>query len=284
MRSVFKGKTCVITGSAGGIGRALALELARCGANLALSDIDVDKLAETTQDARNLGAVVHSAHLDVADHAEIYQYAKTVEALFGSVHQLYNNAGISGVGELNEMSDALIQRVIDINLLGVLHGSRAFLPSLEKSGQGKLVNISSLNGFAAMPGLPIYCATKFGVRGLTEALRADALLQGRTVQIICVHPGGVKTNIASANHDESSAAAPKVQALRQRQLKLYENKLLTYPANKAAQDILAGVARGKSRIIVTRQARLLDRVVRMFPATYLKILNKRLQRELLYER
>ena len=104
------------------------------------------------------------------------------------------------------------------------------------------------------------------------------------MQIICVHPGGVKTNIASANHDESSAAAPKVQALRQRQLELYENKLLTYPANKAAQDILAGVARGKSRIIVTRQARLLDRVVRMFPATYLKILNKRLQRELLYER
>ena len=231
MKHAFRGKTCVITGAAGGIGRALALQLSKYGANLALSDIDVDQLDETTQDARNLGAVVHCTHLDMADHASVYQYAKTVEALFGSVHHLYNNAGITGAGELNEMSDELIQRVIDINLLGVLHGSRAFLPSLEKSGEGKLVNISSLNGFAAMPGLPIYCATKFAVRGLTEALRADALLHDRTVQIICVHPGGVRTNIASANVDESPNTPPEVQTLRDRQLDFYENKLLTYPAH-----------------------------------------------------
>ncbi|MEM1052864.1 MAG: SDR family oxidoreductase [Pseudomonadota bacterium] len=280
MRQVFEGRTCVITGAAGGIGRALALELAQCGANLALSDVDEEQLAETKQDALDFGVEVHAVRLDVADHASIYDYAAAVEAHFGQVHQLYNNAGITGKGELTEMSEELIQRVIDINLLGVLHGSRAFLPHLRKSGEGKLVNISSLNGFAGMPGLPIYCTTKFGVRGLTEALRADALLYDHKIQIVCVHPGGVKTNIARANQDDSAEVSPEAKALQERQLELYESKLLTYPADKAALDIMHGVARGKHRIVITRQAKLLDKIVRIFPAGYLNILNRRMKREL----
>lgn len=280
MRHVFEDKTCVITGAAGGIGRELALALARCGANLALSDIDEAQLAATKQDAIGLGADVHITRLDVSDHASIYSYAETVEAHFGRVHQVYNNAGISGSGALDEMSDAMIQRVLDINLLGVIHGSRAFLPLLKKTGDGVLVNISSLNGFAGMPGLPIYCATKFGVRGLTEALRADVLLHGHPIQVVCVHPGGIKTNIARANLEVDSDQSPETQALRERQLELYEKKLLTYPADKAAQDIIRGVARGKNRIVITRQAKLLDKIVCLFPAGYLKILNRRMQREL----
>lgn len=281
MRQIFENKACVITGAAGGIGRELALELARRGANLALSDINDEQLKQTQQDAMALGAKVHTACLDVSDHASIYAYAEVVDAHFGGVHQLYNNAGISGMGELTEMSEALIQRVIDINLLGVLHGSRAFLPRLKKSGDGKLVNISSLNGFAGMPGLPIYCTTKFGVRGLTEALRADALLHNDPVQIVCVHPGGIKTNIARANAGQLEGLSPEVRALRLRQLDLYESKLLTYPADKAARDILNGVARGKSRIVITNQAKTLDKLTRLFPAGYLKLLNKRMQRELI---
>lgn len=283
MTNIFKNRTCVITGAAGGIGRELALELARRGANLALSDLDSDQLIETHREAVALGAEVFSSHLDVADHASIYAYADTVEARFGKVHQLYNNAGISGTGTLTEMTEELIQKVIDINLLGVLHGSRAFLPRLIRSGEGKLVNISSLNGFAGMPGLPVYCATKFGVRGLTEALRADALLNSDPVQIVCVHPGGIKTNIARANMGELSQLSPEDRALRLRQLDLYENKLLIYPADKAARDILNGVARGKNRIVITSQAKMLDRLTRLFPAGYLKLLNKRLQRELAAE-
>lgn len=280
MRQVFEGRTCVITGAAGGIGRALALELAKCGANLALSDVDETHLAQTKQDASDLGVEVHAARLDVADHSSIYDYADEIKAHFGQIHQLYNNAGITGKGELTQMSEELIQRVVDINLLGVLHGSRAFLPHLKKSGEGKLVNISSLNGFAGMPGLPIYCTTKFGVRGLTEALRADALLHDHTVQIVCVHPGGVKTNIARANQDNTADVTPEAQALQDRQLELYESKLLTYPADKAALDIIRGVTRGKHRIVITRQAKLLDKIVRIFPAGYLNILNRRMKREL----
>ncbi|MFT4767067.1 MAG: NAD(P)-dependent dehydrogenase (short-subunit alcohol dehydrogenase family) [Glaciecola sp.] len=283
MKVSFKNKTCVITGAAGGIGRELALELARRGARLAISDVDSEELAKTESDVRDLGVQVHAAHLDVADHASIYAYAESVEAHFGEVHQLYNNAGVSGMGELTDMSEALIQRVIDINFLGVLHGCRAFLPLLEKSGKGALVNISSLNGFAGMPGLPVYCATKFAVRGLTEALRADALLHGTPMQIVCVHPGGIKTNIARANVGMLSEAPPETHAQRLRQLDFYENKLLTYPADKAARDILRGVARGKSRIVITRQAKMLDRISRLFPAGYLKIMNKYVQRELVVQ-
>lgn len=280
MKRSFENKTCVITGAAGGIGRELALALARQGARLALSDVNRDALAKTQSDATELGAEVHTARLDVADHDSIYAYAEAVEDHFGKVHQLYNNAGISGTGELADMSEELIQRVIDINLLGVLHGSRAFLPRLVKSGEGTLVNISSLNGFAGMPGLPVYCATKFGVRGLTEALRADALLHDDPVQIVCVHPGGIKTNIARANIGMLSELSPETRKLRLRQLEFYENKLLTYPAEKAARDIICGVARGKSRILITHQAKILDRITRLFPSGYLKILNKRMQREL----
>jgi NAD(P)-dependent dehydrogenase (short-subunit alcohol dehydrogenase family) len=283
MRHIFENKTCVITGAAGGIGRELALELARRGANLALSDINDKQLSETQRDAMDLGAKVHSAHLDVANHAAIYAYADSVAAHFGDVHQLYNNAGISGMGELIDMPEALIQRVVDINFLGVLHGSRAFLPRLMKSGEGKLINISSLNGFAGMPGLPMYCSTKFAVRGLTEALRADALLHNDPVQIVCVHPGGIKTNIARANIGQLDDLPPEARALRLRQLDLYENKLLTYPADKTACDILNGVARGKSRIVITKEAKILDKMTRIFPTRYLNILNKRMQRALLTE-
>lgn len=283
MKRSFENKTCVITGAAGGIGRELALALARKGARLALSDVNSDALEKTQSDARELGAEVHATRLDVADHNSIYAYAEAVEAHFGKVHQLYNNAGVSGTGELADMSGELIRRVIDINLLGVLHGSRAFLPRLVKSGDGKLINISSLNGFAGMPGLPVYCATKFGVRGLTEALRADALLHRDPVQIVCVHPGGIKTNIARANMGMLSELPPETRKLRLRQLDFYENKLLTYPADKAARDIICGVARGKSRIVITRQAKMLDWIARLFPSGYLKILNKHMQRELLAE-
>jgi NAD(P)-dependent dehydrogenase (short-subunit alcohol dehydrogenase family) len=280
MKRSFQNRTCVITGAAGGIGRELALELARQGARLALSDVNSEQLAKTQSDARDLGAEVHATHLDVADHKSIYAYAEAIESHFGKVHQLYNNAGVSGSGALADMSEELIQRVIDINLLGVLHGSRAFLPRLVKSGEGTLINISSLNGFAGVPGLPVYCASKFGVRGLTEALRADALLHGDPVQIVCVHPGGIKTNIARANVGSLSELPPETRELRSRQLDFYENKLLTYPADKAARDILHGVARGKSRIVITRQAKTLDWITRLFPSGYLKILNKHMQGEL----
>lgn len=276
----YKDQVCVITGAGGGIGRALAIELARSGAHLALSDINIQGLEETKAALQPFGAKVHIQKLDVADKAAIYAYADEVFRHFGVIHQLYNNAGVSGIGPLMEMTDEAIQRVIDINLMGVLHGSRAFMPHLLASGAGKLINISSLNGFAGMPGISIYCTSKFGVRGLTEALRAEALLFEQPLQVVCVHPGGIKTGIAAANRDDLADMPADARALRHKQLDYYEEKLLTYPADKAARDILRGTARGKHRIVITWQAKLLDRLTRLFPEGYLTLLNKRLQRDL----
>ena len=280
MRIAFEEEVCVVTGAGGGIGRELAVALAKTGAFLAISDIDESGLEQTASQVRKHSPKVHLARLNVADHAAIYSYREEVVSHFGIVHQLYNNAGVSGMGGLNEMSDDAIQRVIDINLLGGLHGPRAFLPDLFASGAGKLVNISSLNGFAGMPGLAIYCTTKFGVRGLTEALRADALFHNQPVQIVCVHPGGIKTNIARANLEDFEDVPEEEVERRKKHLDFYETKLLTYPAEKAVQDILKGVAKGRHRIVGTPEAKRLDFITRLLPEKYLNIIDKKMKREL----
>lgn len=277
---MFEEEVCVVTGAGGGIGRELAIGLAKAGAYLAISDINEAGLEETASEVRKHTAKVHVARLNVADRTAIYDYRNEVFSHFGIVHQLYNNAGVSGMGGLNEMSDEAIQRVIDINLMGVLHGSRAFLPDLIESGAGKLVNISSLNGFAGMPGLAIYCTTKFGVRGLTEALRADALFNNQPVQIVCVHPGGIKTNIARANFEDFDEVPEEEVEQRKKHLDFYETKLLTYPAEKAAQDILKGVAKGRHRIVITPEAKRLDFITRLLPEKYLNIVDKQMKRAL----
>ncbi|WP_206990845.1 MULTISPECIES: SDR family oxidoreductase [unclassified Hyphomonas] len=284
MINTYAGKTCVVTGAGSGIGRELSLELARFGAQLAISDIDPTGVEETRIMLEAEGANVHSQILDIADSAAIYAYPEAILAKFGAIHQLYNNAGISGGGRsIADTSLETIQRVIDINLMGVLHASRAFMPHLESSGSGVLVNISSLNGLVAQPNVAIYCTTKFAVRGLTEAIRTDALFTGSNLQVVVVHPGGVKTNIAKAKEADLARMTAEEREQTMKVLKVYEKKFLTYPADAAAMDILRGVAKGKCRIVVTPQAKQLDRLSRLLPESYPKIISsatKRIQRKL----
>ena len=280
MRSRFAKQVCVITGAGGGLGQALAVELARHGARLAISDVNSAGLADTQRLVEGMGAETHAEILDVTEQSAIYSYAEAVIGRFGRVDQLFNNAGISGMGEVTEMQPEEIQRVIDINLMGVIHCSRAFLPSIQRSGSGVIVNISSLNGFGGTPGLSIYTATKFAVRGFTDAMRADALLSGSAVEFVCVHPGGIKTNIARSNFETLDRLPEDLAENRRRQLELYDKKLLKYPAKSAAEDILRGVAAGRKRIVITREAHILDWLTRFFPVQYLNVINHRLQREL----
>ncbi|MEM1404664.1 MAG: SDR family NAD(P)-dependent oxidoreductase [Pseudomonadota bacterium] len=273
MKAIFEDKVCVVTGAGSGIGQALALDLGSRGARLAISDINPKGLAETADALESKGVTVHSSLLNVADQNAIYAYAKAVTTHFGDVHQLYNNAGISGMGSLLEMSPDEIQAVVDINLMGVIHCSKAFMPVLERSGAGTIVNLSSLNGFAGTPGLSIYSATKFGVRGFSDALRADAMLGGSSLKIVCVHPGGIRTNIAKPNFEKLHQFSEDEAAVKRRQLELYDQKLLNYPASRAAADILDGVAAGKDRIVITKEAKLLDWLTRLLPVSYLKLLN-----------
>jgi NAD(P)-dependent dehydrogenase (short-subunit alcohol dehydrogenase family)/pimeloyl-ACP methyl ester carboxylesterase len=263
------GKVAAVTGAGSGIGRALAVELARRGARLALSDVDELGLAETADQVKPLGTEVHTARVDVSDRAAVEAWAATVAEHFGVVHQVYNNAGISGGGRSVLDADwETYERTLAVNLFGVIHGSKAFLPHLIASGDGHVVNVSSLNGFYAQPTLSAYCASKFGVRGFTEALRTEMVVGRHPVQVSVVHPGGVKTGIASATLEEARARGEEPTAEQLVRTRLYEEKLLTLPAEDAARMVVDGVEAGRPRILVGTDARSVDRLVRLLPARY----------------
>lgn len=260
-----KDKVAVITGAGSGIGRALAVELAGRGARLALSDVNEIGLAET---ARLVGGDVHVTRLDVADRDAVIAYAEAVAERFGVVHQVYNNAGIGGGGRsILDCDWETFDRTLAVNLFGVINGTKAFLPHLIASGDGHVINVSSLNGFLAQPTLGPYCASKFGVRGFTEVLRTEMLAGGHPVKVTVVHPGGVKTDIASATVRDAGSVTPDQLA----RARTYNNKLLKMPAERAARIIADGVVAGSPRIRVGNDARMTDRMVRLFPRLYPKL-------------
>lgn len=267
--STVRGKVAVVTGAGSGIGRQLAIELARRGARLAVSDIDEVGLGETAQRVKALGAEVHSAPLDVSDRAAVEDYATAVAEHHGVVHQVYNNAGVAGGGRtVLDMDWEGYERTLAVNLFGVIHGTKAFLPHLIASGDGHVVNVSSLNGVMAQPTLSAYCASKFGVRGFTEALRTEVLLAGHPVRVTVVHPGGVKTNIASAALQQARAQGLEPTPEQVARARTYNEKLLKMPAERAARIIVDGVEAGKPRVLVGGDAKVVDLLVRLAPRLY----------------
>jgi NAD(P)-dependent dehydrogenase (short-subunit alcohol dehydrogenase family) len=266
--SLFSGKVAVVTGAGSGIGRALALGLAARGAKLALSDINEATLAETTA-LVGAGAEVDARWLDVSDAASFAVYAAAVSNRFGIVHQLYNNAGVARGSRLFlEMRCQDFDAILRINFGGVVNGSRAFLPHLIASGAGCLVNISSLNGLMAQGALSAYVASKFAVRGFTEAIRVEMLMAGHPVQVVVVHPGGVRTNIANAAFNDDVEISEEERKRAQRRIRMYNEKFLTMAPEEAARQILDGVQRGRSRIVITSRAIWLDRLIRLRPESY----------------
>ncbi|WNV73631.1 SDR family oxidoreductase [Geodermatophilus sp. DSM 44513] len=263
-----RGKVAVVTGAGSGIGRALALELARRGARVALSDVDEAGLAGTADRTRALRAQPHSARLDVADRAAVEAYAETVAGHFGVVHQVYNNAGVAGGGAVLETEWAEYDRVLSVNLFGVLHGTKAFLPHLVASGDGHVVNVSSLNGILGQGRMTAYCTSKFAVRGFTESLRAELLAAGHPVRVSVVHPGGVRTNIATAALEHARASGREVTPDEEARTRLYTEKLLRMPAEQAARIVVDGVEAGRPRILVGTDARVADLLVRLAPRLY----------------
>jgi NAD(P)-dependent dehydrogenase (short-subunit alcohol dehydrogenase family) len=266
--SSVRGKVAVVTGAGSGIGRQLALELAERGARLALSDVDELGLSGTADRAKALGAEVHTGRVDVSDRAAVEAYATAVVEHFGVVHQVYNNAGVAGGGTVLDSTWADYDRVLSINLFGVVHGTKAFLPHLVASGDGHVVNISSLNGIMGQGGMTAYCASKFGVRGFTESLRAELLAAGYPVQVSVVHPGGVRTNIASAAFEHAKAQGQQVTAADEARHRRYNEKLLRMPPEQAARIVVDGVEAGRPRILVGNDARALDLLVRLVPRLY----------------
>jgi NAD(P)-dependent dehydrogenase (short-subunit alcohol dehydrogenase family) len=256
------GKVLVITGAGSGIGRALALEAAGRGARLALSDVDEVGLVETAElaDAR-FAREVRTDKLDVTDQPAMAEYAASVRADLGRVDAVINNAGVALHGDVEEMDYDQLRWIMDIDFWGVVHGTKEFLPHLVDSGDGHLVNISSLFGLLGMPGQSAYNAAKFAVRGFTEALRLEMLANRRPVTVSCVHPGGIRTAIArnartTASHDQAAVA------------RFFDSRLARTSADRAARTILDGMLAGKPRILVGGDAKLLDLWVRLVGARY----------------
>jgi NADP-dependent 3-hydroxy acid dehydrogenase YdfG len=263
--SEFHDKVAVITGAGSGIGRALALNLAAKGAKLALSDIDAEGLAETVRRAQALGAPVKSDRLNVAEREAVLVYADEVVAHFGVVHQVYNNAGIAHHGDVEATAFKDIERIMDVDFWGVVNGTKAFLPHVIASGDGHIVNISSLFGLIAVPGQSAYNAAKFAVRGFTEALRQEMIVAGHPVKVTCVHPGGIKTAVArNATVNEGEEVATLAE--------FFDKRLALHSPEMAARTIVDGVAKGNARVVIGWEAKLLDTLARVTGSGYQRVI------------
>jgi NAD(P)-dependent dehydrogenase (short-subunit alcohol dehydrogenase family) len=262
------GKVVVITGAGSGIGRALALRAAGMGAVLALSDWDEVGLVETAQQVQTSSLSspreVRTDKIDVRDRAALHEYAASVRQEFGRVNVVVNNAGVALHGDFEEVSYADFEWVMDVDFWGVVQGTKEFLPHLIESGDGHVVNISSLFGLVGMPGQTAYNSAKFAVRGFTEALRQEMLLARHPVQVTCVHPGGIKTGIArnaraTASHDQSEVA------------KHFDTKLARMTPDRAAEIILDGVLANRPRVLVGADAKIIDAFARIVGARYQRV-------------
>ncbi len=259
----FAGKVAVVTGAGSGIGQALAIELARSGAKVAISDVDVEGLAATEERLKAIGAPVRSDRLDVTEREAFLSYADAVYDHFGTVNQIYNNAGIAFTGDIEISQFKDIERVMDVDYWGVVNGTKAFLPHLIASGDGHVVNISSVFGLFSVPGQAAYNSAKFAVRGFTEALRQEMILAGHPVKVTTVHPGGIKTAIA-----RNSTAA---EGLEVAELAQAFDKLARTSPQKAARIILDAVRKNKARVLVGPDAKVLDIVVRLTGSGYQRL-------------
>jgi short-subunit dehydrogenase len=236
--------------------------------------VDEAGLAETATLARQRGVTVTTCRLDVAQREAVYAWADQVVADHGQVNLVINNAGVSLTVGLDAVQQADFEWLMGINFWGVVYGSQAFLPHLKRSGDGHIVNISSLFGLMAVPSQGTYNASKFAVRGYTEALRMELDLLACGVSATCVHPGGVATNIAKSGRiDPSIEQATGVSAERHR--KRADKMVQTTSADAAAGEILHGVQRNARRVLVGKDAKLLDKVIRLLGSGYQAVVVKR---------
>jgi len=267
----FAGKVAVVTGAGSGIGQALAVELGRSGASVAISDVDTDGLAVTEERLKAIGTPVKADRLDVTEREAFQAYADEVKAHFGKVNQIYNNAGIAFSGDIEVTQFKEIERVMDVDFWGVVNGTKVFLPHLIESGDGHVINISSVFGLFSVPGQAAYNSAKFAVRGFTEALRQEMMVAKHPVKVTTVHPGGIQTAIArNATVAEGLDQAAMAQAF---------DKVARTSPERAAQIILDGVRKNRARVLVGADAKILDLIVRITGSGYQRLFSAVLPRQ-----
>ena len=259
------GRTAVITGAANGIGRAIAVSLARRGCHLALADIDEDGMAGTTELTRACGVRVSRHRLDVADRQAVAAFPSVVVAEHPQVDILVNNAGVAVGGTFEQVSDEDFEWLFEINFWGVVRMTRAFMPLLGASDDARVVNLSSIYGVIAPPEQAAYSASKFAVRGFSEALRHE--LEGTQIGVTVIHPGGVATSIAENARIPASATEEEIAYRRAKY-----RKLLRLPPEIAAETIVRGIERRRPRILIGSDAKTIALIARLLPVSYWKLL------------
>lgn len=265
----FRGKVAAVTGAGSGIGQALAEELARRGCDLSLSDVDEEGLAETVLRCEQAGVTVRPAQLDVADRDAVFAWADTVVTDHGKVNLIANNAGVALGATAAAQSIEDFEWLMNINFWGVVHGTQAFLPHLRAAGDGHIINISSVFGLVSIPMQSAYNASKFGVRGFTDALRMELEIEPCGVSSTTIHPGGIKTNIArNARTDESAMLGG---ATHDEMADDFERLARTTPP-AAANKILKAVERNRRRALIGPDAVLFDVVSRLPAGLYQRFL------------
>jgi NAD(P)-dependent dehydrogenase (short-subunit alcohol dehydrogenase family) len=271
-------KVSAITGAGSGIGRATALLLAKSGSHVALSDIDRPSLDETADACRSLGVKVTATQVDVADRAAVHAWADDTAVAHGRVNVIVNNAGVGLGATVESMSYEDFEWLMNINFWGVVHGTKAFLPHLKRAGEGHIVNVSSVFGLIAVPTQSAYNAAKFAVRGFTEALREELEVERCGVGVTCVHPGGIKTNIARrarVRGGEDWGVEDAAQAAAE-----FDRIARTEP-EEAARDIVGAIVANRRRQLIGLDARFIDVMQRLLPEGYQRLLvaGARRQRE-----
>src|SRR5258708_40028149 len=268
------GSAAAVPGAASGRGRELALELARRGCDLALADRDEAGLQSLAAEIGRDPARKVSVHcVDVSEPSQIQDFAAAAIAAHPSLNVLINNAGVALLGTFAEVGQDQMERLINVNFWGVVHGTRAFLPHLSNQRAAHIVNLSSIFGLIAPPGQTAYCAAKFAVRGFSESLRHELQMANSPVRLSVVHPGGVATNIAR----NSPSGRGTDNACRAETIDRFDAMAKTAPA-KAARIIIEGIESNKLRILIGKDARFIDLLQRFRPVNYWAMLSKRLSK------
>jgi NAD(P)-dependent dehydrogenase (short-subunit alcohol dehydrogenase family) len=273
-QTFFRSKVVAITGAGSGIGRALAQAVVARGGHVALSDVSASTLAETVAlieaEAKARDLRVTSRVVDVADSAAVDAWADGIVREHGRVHVVVNNAGVALAGTVAALSREDYEWIMGVNFWGVMHGTKAFLPRIEISGGGAVVNVSSVFGMTAQPLMSGYNASKFAVRGFTESLQQELEITGSNVRAVVVFPGGIKTNIARSARMSDSVSMVTGKGIEASQ-RGFEKAFSTTPET-AAKTILDGVAAGRRRVLIGADARVFDIVARLAPVGYQRVI------------
>jgi short-subunit dehydrogenase len=273
--TAIRGAAAAVTGAASGIGRALALELAARGCDLALADRDDAGLQSVAAEIDRRHPQKVTVHrVDVGDPPQIAEFARAAISAHPGLNILVNNAGVALMGQFHEIDQTEMDWLMNINFWGVVHATRAFLPHLASRREAHIVNLSSIFGIIAPPGQSAYAAAKFAVRGFSESLRHELQMAGSPVRLSVVHPGGIATNIA---RNSRAGAGVTDNARRVQSIERFEALAKTTP-QAAALRIIAGIEKNRPRILIGNDARFMDLLQRLRPASYWAPIARRIEK------